>query len=474
VVQRASLTTLSLFGSLQIIYINLRSPHSSRKFLYFETGYYILAIISASLLFICYCFTAKIDAIVWSIVLIAVLLVNIFTLTLRKGVTISENIKLSDNVNLKYSEDETSITEPKDKKEARKFGETCLKILDIVLKILFLVFLALLVNASIVIGPFTIRYPARGKFVQVPLDDFSGRSLRIHFKCDGPKNDTLPVFMFEGSSSHGMADYFGLQLLLKEKNRRSCIWDKAGLGYSDSLYSDMRDHKLYYHNFISSLGEKEPFVFVGWGGGGETIYEYATLHPEMVHSLAFLDVAPFQAEWKVPQMIKNWTQSEFDATVKRDLASRMVLINVINGIAVPFGLMAVFIPPEKSYPDYLRDERRWYFLTDKTWVTQAHFLKQMASDRDVFQAKLPANISVSHFLTVKSDAQIEKEICRPRNLNVDDCNYEKKAFGMMTEMKMALVPNQTIVKCNEDACNLGYYVYDGPQFTVDNLISLYS
>ena len=152
------LCLLIVFYSLQIIYINLRSPHSSRKILYFETGYFILAIIGASLLFICYCFTAKIDAIVWSIVLIAVLLVNIFTLTLRKGVTISENIKLSENVNLKYSEDETSITEPKDKKEARKFGETCLKILDIVLKILFLVFLALLVNASIVIGPFTIRY----------------------------------------------------------------------------------------------------------------------------------------------------------------------------------------------------------------------------------------------------------------------------------------------------------------------------
>lgn len=279
--------------------------------------------------------------------------------------------------------------------------------------------------------------------------------------------------MFEGSGSHGMADYFGLQLLLKEQNRRSCIWDKAGLGYSDSLFSDMKDHRLYYHNFMESIGEKGPFVFVGWGGGGAIIYEYAVAHPEMVRALVFLDVAPFQAEWKVPQMLKNWTQGEFDETVERDLASRAALLNVINGLGVPLGLMGLFMPPEKSYPDYLREERRWYFLTDKTWATQAHFLKQLQSEKNVFEQKLLGNISVSHLVTVKSDVQIEKEICKPRNLDEDDCAYEKKAFQLMSEMKMGLVGNQTIVKCTADECSLGYYVYDGPQFTVENLIYLF-
>ena len=57
-----------------------------------------------------------------------------------------------------------------------------------------------------------------------------GRSLRTHFLCDGPINDSFPVFMFEGDGSHGIGDWRGIQMLMKEKNRRSCIWDKPGLG----------------------------------------------------------------------------------------------------------------------------------------------------------------------------------------------------------------------------------------------------
>ena len=86
-----------------------------------------------------------------------------------------------------------------------------------------------------VIIVFVVRFKPRGKFLRVPLADNSGRHLKIHYKCDGPLNG--PVFMFEGSGSHGMADYFGLQQILKENNRRSCIWDKPGLGYSDYLYT---------------------------------------------------------------------------------------------------------------------------------------------------------------------------------------------------------------------------------------------
>lgn len=41
----------------------------------------------------------------------------------------------------------------------------------------------------------------------------------------------------------------------------------------------------FYHNMITGFGEEGPFIFVGWGGGGEIVYEYAVDHPEIVRRL---------------------------------------------------------------------------------------------------------------------------------------------------------------------------------------------
>ena len=81
--------------------------------------------------------------------------------------------------------------------------------------------------------------------------------------------------MLEGDNSHGYADYLHLQQLLKQHNRRSCIWDKAGLGYSDFMYADMYNDSLYYHNFIQMIADDHTNIaWVAWGGGGSLVYDY--------------------------------------------------------------------------------------------------------------------------------------------------------------------------------------------------------
>ena len=99
------------------------------------------------------------------------------------------------------------------------------------------------------------------------LDDNTDRHLKIHYLCDGPQNSSLPTFLFEGDDSHGLADYLSVQKLMKNNSLRSCIWDKPGLGFSDYLYDNMQNYSIIYHNFISSLNEKPPYIFVGWGAG---------------------------------------------------------------------------------------------------------------------------------------------------------------------------------------------------------------
>ncbi|GLE00280.1 hypothetical protein PINS_up009007 [Pythium insidiosum] len=91
-----------------------------------------------------------------------------------------------------------------------------------------------------------------------------------------------------------MMDFWGLQLALTRNGRRSCIWDKPGLGYSDPrfLKGHENDFMTFFPALVDALGESAPFILVGWGGGGEFVYEYATRFPQNVHSLVFLEAYP--------------------------------------------------------------------------------------------------------------------------------------------------------------------------------------
>jgi pimeloyl-ACP methyl ester carboxylesterase len=450
------LTTLLLFFSLQSLYSTFKNPTNIRhqKTFTIELIYASTCILLCFIMTICYGLANKADATIWSLILLAVnLIINYIIITRFKTSTVATE-KNKKNCILK-----------------------ALPVLNWILKCLFLLFLCLLTSGSIQIGGLTLKYPPRGKFISVKLADSTERSLSIHYLCDGPINSSFPVYMFEGSGSHGLMDYYGLQTVLKEQGKRSCIWDNAGLGYSDYLYTDMYNTKLYYHNFFSSIGEKPPFIFVGWGGGGATVFNYAAQHPEMVYSITFLDVSPPRVEWLTPKVLKNWTQEEYDKNVSNDMSGRYTIFGIINGLGVPWGLMSIFVSKSKAYPNSTQDEVSWYFLTDKTWTTQKQYLKMLPNQTDEYnKTSLSANITVYHIMTVKSDSQIIKQICDPRKYNASssECQYEIQANALSIKWRQNLYKFDSIVNCSMDDCNLGYYVSDSPQFTVNSLMNLYS
>lgn len=130
----------------------------------------------------------------------------------------------------------------------------------------------------------------------------------------------------------------------------------------------MNDLQVIYHNMITSFGEKPPFIAVGWGAGGETFYKYARDHPEMIHSIVFMDVYPIDIEFRTPYVLKNWTDQQYDDYKRKELASRNTLADLINVLAVPFGLMPIFLPRTEANPPNPVEEIRWLFLSDRTWV----------------------------------------------------------------------------------------------------------
>jgi hypothetical protein len=284
--------------------------------------------------------------------------------------------------------------------------------------------------------------------------------------------------MFESDGSHSYVDFLGLQSLLTLSNRRSCIWDKAGLGYSDFLYADMYDNSLYYHNFIKLIGEKEPFNFVGWGGGGSIIYNYASERPEMFKSITLLDTYPLKFEWTTPAVLKNWSDSELNGYINSDLAKRFQTIYSINALAIPFGVMAFFYPSSSFYPPYLTEEKNWFFLTEKTWTTQKYYLEQLAYEDDVFSTKkINKSIPINHVMSIKNDNQVINSTCLPKNWDAQsvECQYEIKAnrYSIIVRKNLTSLTNKgKIYECFETSCGQSFLVYDNPQFTAKALLEL--
>jgi hypothetical protein len=228
---------------------------------------------------------------------------------------------------------------------------------------------------------------------------------------------------------------------------------------------------------ITSLGEQGPFEFVAWGSGGPFLYEYASKHPEMFKSLTFLDVSPVDIEFKIKAELNNWTDSQTESYKQGEFAKRKSLFGLINGIGVPWGLMSIFTPPPKTYFSNLLDEIRWYFLTEKTWTTQEYFLPSVFSETDVFNTtKIDANIPINIIMTKKSDQQIIDQICTKNGYDKDSAQcrneIESNRISVRERTKLKELSNTgELVNCEYDECELGYYVSNGANFTVNNLLS---
>ena len=135
----------------------------------------------------------------------------------------------------------------------------------------------------------------------------------------------------------------------------------------DPNYAFSSEISLYYHNFFLATGEKAPYILIGWGGGGNNIYEYALKYPQRTYSLVYLDTYRWGIEWKNKQQLESLTDAEIADYKKIDLVGRLKLLEIIRAIACPWGLMSIFFPYqiEKYVPADRYDENRFNYLIDK-------------------------------------------------------------------------------------------------------------
>lgn len=450
------LLTILFFYSIQSLYLELRTWSTVIGF-FLDAIYFAISVIITLILAIFYCIPPRIDGLIWSFYIFAVNLTNVSIIVLKRHHL--KNIKKTDVKDVKY------------------FLMLIAKILNFILRLFFIIVICLLINGASQEAIGKSKYPPRGIITEIKISDSSSdsKTVKFHYLCDGPSSNK-PVFLFEGSASHGLADYLSIQRLLKKNNRRSCIWDKPGLGYSDYLLTDIKSYSQFYNNLIKSMGESGPYHFVGWGGGGSLIYEYAFKYPEKFNSITFIDVVPGDVEIQIRKKIENWSDSQAEDYKKSLYSSRKATFSAINGLGVPFGLMAPFSPNYEPFFSELSDEVKWYFLTEKTWITQEYFLKSLLKDNVFSTYKINQSIPINLITTVKSDDQI-RENCKKNGFSTDSekCKYEvdyNKELIKIRKDLQKLSSNGKLFECKSDECDLGFYVGKGASYTVDKLLEI--
>ncbi len=467
------------FFSVQSIVFIQCTPTVTRLRNTIDLVYYAATTIASILLLFGYSLGKRVDSVVWSVVLIACNSINIYC-TLRDRMKIKKPSQFTND----FEEEEPLVTEGINgelkKKPSRIY--TVLYGFNLFVRIVVFIFMLLLISGALTLGIGTVLYPPRGKFINFELGDGSGRTQCIHAYCDGPINDTHPTIFFEGDFAHGYADYLGLQKLLTERGRRSCSWDKIGLGFSDLSFSDQKNESSWYHEFIEALRERPPYVFVGWGGGSSIIYNYAVHHRELIHSLVLLDAYDANEDWITHHTLKNWTRSQYDEWYLDQVGPRLTIVNIINSIGVPFGIIPMFLPVTKTWPPEYQNERQWFYYTEKTWITQKYFMDIMYKDQgvpNVFESEtLNRTLPVHLIISAWNDTQVIRNRCQPQGYlpDSDECRFliDSNNISIDLKKKITNLNGGSVTLCEMDECNLGYFVYDGPQFTVSALEQIYA
>ncbi|SFM20146.1 alpha/beta fold hydrolase [Rugamonas rubra] len=153
--------------------------------------------------------------------------------------------------------------------------------------------------------------------------DIGGRKINLY--CSGAGATTV---IFDGPSGDGGWAWFKVQPEVA-KHARSCIYDRAGFGFSDPAPRPNTSGNAVedLHKALSVAGIKPPYLLVGNSLGGSNVQVFAYRYPEEVKGLVLVEpqsedetmrtnkASGGQIE-KIYAMIKDHDQQCLDAASK--------------------------------------------------------------------------------------------------------------------------------------------------------------
>ena len=124
------------------------------------------------------------------------------------------------------------------------------------------------------------RWPAPGRLVEVD-------GALMHIYCQGTGSPTAILEQGTGSYYSHWGDLVG-QLAAET---RVCAYDRAGMGYSESLDRPLRSDEVAarLHGLLQNAGITDNIILIGWSLGGIHVRHYYKQFPEDVAGMILLD-----------------------------------------------------------------------------------------------------------------------------------------------------------------------------------------
>lgn len=183
------------------------------------------------------------------------------------------------------------------------------------------------------------RFPPPGRLV-----DVGNRTL--HLRCDGEGSPTL---LFEmGAGAWGL--YWSRIQSETSRITRSCVYDRAGYGWSDpgpsprspdALLSDLRA-------LVERSGERPPFILVGHSLGGWLVRLYRDRYPEDVAGIALVESAHPRQWEELPPEIWRFTRSTVTPLRLLGAAGRFGVLRLLSGRIARQRLPADVLPAYRA------------------------------------------------------------------------------------------------------------------------------
>ena len=345
------------------------------------------------------------------------------------------------------------------------------------LKVLFMLIVSLLASGSI-LSAIASSYQPTGRPISV-LFDGANRNGTLQIYCTGNSNISKPTIFIFSSSAHGIVDLYGLQFFLSTTNgtsRRVCIHDPLGFGWSQDPFDGQFTNYEYLYRLMLTSNESMPWHIVGWGGGGSAIMYLVNNHTSSIKSVIFVETYPPGIEFSYYGYQHGLSQQAISEYRSAQISSRIGLVQLILSMAIPWGLMGLFIPispqNEGYYPPERWSEFRVQMWKSKVWISQYQGLRhlQMTSDsQDPLISFAPLSSQIPVF-GVYCNTTVA---CEAKSQNGQDCTqlsyYNTKKFSMIRGIN----PNATIDVNSDVDCNLNLPVQK-PSFTASSILKLYS
>ncbi|KAG9514308.1 hypothetical protein KCV07_g8180, partial [Aureobasidium melanogenum] len=330
----------------------------------------------------------------------------------RKSEDLFEGIRLIDTLhidrcspksdNVMSSTDEVEQASSK-KVQRRTCANRAITNVNVLLLVVHACLLVLSTSGSVQLA-LLYRFANPGTVVKVTLP--TGQATNVNHFCTSVENSVGPTIWFEADAAHGVLDFIGVQTILaQDYNRTSCSYDPPNFGWSDNLPSSLDDFYSYFTPLLRALGQQdEPKILVGWGDGAHNALMHALENVYVTRQLVLMDSSPDGIEWFDAQRANNWTEKQMLEYRQTDLQGRISLVQLILGVAIPWGLLPIFIPANSTgyfdaslYPMYNAQSRK-----ENMWANQYFGLRQMAAEsinKYLVNTTVPEGMTISALMT---------------------------------------------------------------------------